>query len=231
MTTESEEDDQMMVVEPVPAKPGQGDFDRAQIICIIGGPGVGKGTQCKKLARDLNAVHMSVGDLLRAEAESILQKHKVDIYARMKDGVLVPTEIVQETLGLHLLKNLKAGRELILLDGFPRSMEQATRFRECGFTIKGVLFFDGSVETLRERMFGRAKTLNRVDDNDETFAKRCQGFAHDSEAIIAHFEAQKKLHKVNCERPLHDAALYDEIRTLVKEIWSSTPSHAEETMS
>lgn len=92
---------------------------------------MGKGTQCKKLARDLNAVHVSVGDLLRADAESILQKQKVDVYARMKDGVLVPTEIVQETLGLHLLENLKAGRDLILLDGFPRSMEQATRFREC----------------------------------------------------------------------------------------------------
>ena len=125
------------------------DLEQAQIICVIGktpfqlrvlfllctayaglagGPGVGKGTQCTKLASDLGAAHLSVGDLLRREASKVLEKHGIDILAHMRDGKLVPKEIVQGVLEDDLVLNIKAGKTRILLDGFPRSMDQMNLF-------------------------------------------------------------------------------------------------------
>ena len=124
------------------------DLEQGQIICVIGkssfstsrslfytayaglagGPGVGKGTQCTKLANDLGAAHLSVGDLLRREASKVLENHGIDIVAHMRDGKLVPKEIVQCVLEDDLVLNIKAGKTRILLDGFPRSMDQMNLF-------------------------------------------------------------------------------------------------------
>lgn len=95
---------------------------------LAGGPGVGKGTQCTKLTSDLGAVHLSVGDLLRREASKVLEKHEIDVVACMRDGKLVPKEIVQGVLEDDLILNIKAGKTRILLDGFPRSMDQMNLF-------------------------------------------------------------------------------------------------------
>ncbi len=95
---------------------------------FAGGPGVGKGTQCARLVTDLGVTHFSVGDLLRTEADKILAKQEIDIVAFMRDGKLVPKEIVQGVLEDAIVSNVKAGKTQILLDGFPRSMDQTKLF-------------------------------------------------------------------------------------------------------
>ena len=126
------------------------ELEQAQIICVIGkvsftllhfliidrllmddlagGPGVGKGTQCKRLVADLGISHLSVGDLLRDGASKVLANTGLDIMACMRDGKLVPKETVQSVLEDELVANVKAGKNRILLDGFPRSMEQTELF-------------------------------------------------------------------------------------------------------
>ena len=101
---------------------------RAAYTGLPGGPGVGKGTQCKKLADDLSAAHLSVGDLLRAEASRVLAEEGTDIVAIMEDGKLVPKELVQEVLKRYVDQKVQQGITRILLDGFPRSMDQMTLF-------------------------------------------------------------------------------------------------------
>ena len=95
---------------------------------LSGGPGVGKGTQCKRLVADLGVSHLSVGDLLRDRASKVLANTGLDIVACMRDGKLVPKETVQSVLEDELVANVKAGNTHILLDGFPRSMEQTELF-------------------------------------------------------------------------------------------------------
>lgn len=95
---------------------------------LPGGPGVGKGTQCTRLANDLGAAHLSVGDLLRAEAKTLLAEQTTDIMAVMREGKLVPTEVVQKVLKRYIDQNLHQGTTRILLDGFPRSMDQMRLF-------------------------------------------------------------------------------------------------------
>ena len=125
------------------------ELEQAQIICVIGtsslsirflfllraaykgfpgGPGGGKSTQCEKLAKDLSAAHLSVGDLLRAEAPKVLAEEGTDIMALMREGKLVPKEVVQEVLKRCIDGKVQQGITRILLDGFPRSMDQMTLF-------------------------------------------------------------------------------------------------------
>ena len=94
----------------------------------IGGPGVGKGTQCTWLARDLGLVHVSVGELLRAKARKDPMEDGIDIEGLMRDGLLSPVEVVLRTLKSFLVKEVKKGKSIFLVDGFPRSLEQARHF-------------------------------------------------------------------------------------------------------
>ena len=94
----------------------------------IGGPGVGKGTQCTWLARDLELVHVSVGELLRAKAKKDPMEDGIDIEGLMRDGLLSPVEVVLKTLKSFLVKEMKEGKSIFLVDGFPRSLEQARHF-------------------------------------------------------------------------------------------------------
>ena len=94
----------------------------------IGGPGVGKGTQCTWLVKDLDLVHVSVGELLRAKAKKAPMEDGIDIEGRMRDGLLAPVDVVQKTLKSFLVKKMKEGKSTFLVDGFPRSLEQAGSF-------------------------------------------------------------------------------------------------------
>ena len=181
---------------------------------VLGGPGVGKGTQCVRLAGDLGAAHLSVGDLLRTEAKKELSEQKTDIMAVMGEGKLVPMEIVQTVLKSNIDDNIQRGITRILLDGFPRSMEQRTLFETSvsvhfssragvlamqallttrqGFKIKAVLWFHASRDTMLARVLNRAKTSGRVDDTEAIFEKRYQGFLDESREIIR-FSEQKQI--------------------------------------
>lgn len=89
-----------------------------------GGPGVGKATQCKRLAEDLDIVHVSVGDLLRAKAASS-EGQGLSITEIMRKGGLVSPEEVQKILCNFLAERVREGKTRFLVDGFPRSVEQA----------------------------------------------------------------------------------------------------------
>ena len=69
-----------------------------------------------------------MGDLLRDGASKVLANTGLDIMACMRDGKLVPKGTVQSVLEDELVANVKAGKNRILLDGFPRSMEQTELF-------------------------------------------------------------------------------------------------------
>ena len=94
----------------------------------VGGPGVGKGTHCKRLAHELQLQHVSVGDLLRAEAKKNAENEET-ILGAMKAAGLAPNELVQAVLEKYLVEHISRGDKYFLLDGFPRSMEQATTFK------------------------------------------------------------------------------------------------------
>lgn len=89
----------------------------------LGAPGAGKGSLCKKLAKKHGFRHLSIGDLLRQVAASPGADKTVVEYVRR--GELLTTELL-----FHILKpHIKEGGT-IMLDGFPRRLDQAKAFEE-----------------------------------------------------------------------------------------------------
>jgi adenylate kinase len=94
-------------------------------IILLGAPGVGKGTQAKKISEKFGIPHISTGDILRNECRigSELGKEAEDF---MQDGKLVP-----DTLIIEIIKSRIAGKDSekdFLMDGFPRTLNQAQMF-------------------------------------------------------------------------------------------------------
>jgi adenylate kinase len=89
-------------------------------IVLLGPPGSGKGTQTERLSSELKLTKISTGDLLR---EAVRNNTPLGVKAKgfMDAGRLVPNDLVVD-LVKEKMKSVKGG---VILDGFPRSLEQA----------------------------------------------------------------------------------------------------------
>ncbi len=89
-------------------------------IVLLGAPGAGKGTHCKRIADRYGVLHLSSGDILRRErAEGTELGKKAQGY--MDEGALVPDDLIVEMMS-RAMKNASGG---FVLDGFPRTVNQA----------------------------------------------------------------------------------------------------------
>lgn len=93
-----------------------------------GGPGVGKGTQCSRLAGEYDFHHISVGDLLRQEARDPSSPYSAFIAESIQKSILIPASFTTQLLSEEMSRAQAQGKRRFLLDGFPRSVEQALDF-------------------------------------------------------------------------------------------------------
>lgn len=84
---------------------------------MLGGPGAGKGTQCARLVEDYGFIHLSAGDLLRAERDSGSPDGEM-ITQFINEGKIVPVEV---TVNLIKKAMARSGGSKFLVDGFPRN--------------------------------------------------------------------------------------------------------------
>ena len=123
---------------------------------LLGGPGAGKGTQADRISRRLGLAHIASGDLFRQEQASGSELGKI-AKSYMEKGQLVPDEVtVKMILGRISQPDCASG---ILLDGFPRTLEQAKALDEAlGKSNQGidlVLHIKVPSEELIRRLSGR----------------------------------------------------------------------------
>ncbi|XP_053438568.1 adenylate kinase isoenzyme 1-like [Nycticebus coucang] len=91
----------------------------------MGGPGSGKGTQCKYMATKYGLCHVGLGQLLRQEAQRGTQRGR-QIHDFMLQGLLVPTGIILDMVSDNMLSHPEC--QGFLIDGFPRELKQAQEF-------------------------------------------------------------------------------------------------------
>ncbi|HEY48516.1 MAG TPA: adenylate kinase [Dehalococcoidia bacterium] len=125
-------------------------------VILLGAPGAGKGTQAALISQRLGLAHIASGDLFRQEQASGSELGKV-AKSYMEKGLLVPDEVtVKMILGRIAAPDCAQG---VLLDGFPRTLEQAKALDEAlaeeGKRINMVLYIKVSNEELLRRLSGR----------------------------------------------------------------------------
>ncbi len=137
-------------------------------ILMFGPPGSGKGTQSVTLAGKYNLLHLSTGDMLRAELAAGTPLGK-KMEAIMAAGELVPDEVVIAMIAQKI--DATTGKAGFIFDGFPRTVEQAealqSMLKERGMSIDLMLVLEVNDAELTDRMKKRALVSGRADDADE----------------------------------------------------------------
>ncbi|MEE9191419.1 MAG: adenylate kinase [Candidatus Aerophobetes bacterium] len=193
-------------------------------IVLLGPPGSGKGTQAQKLGRNLGLPHVGMGDMLR---EALKNRTSLGERAKefMDSGKLVPDSIILELLG----ERLEGTKEGFILDGFPRTLEQAKRLgallekeRE---NLDAVINLKVREETILRRLPGRlvcsecgkvyqranlssstqrcpscgAPLLSRTDDVSDTLKKRIEIYLEHTHPLIDYYKKKGILQDVSGE--------------------------------
>ncbi|GAB2216185.1 hypothetical protein Droror1_Dr00023955 [Drosera rotundifolia] len=219
-------------------------FKRSEVKCsvreplkvmISGAPASGKGTQCQLIAQKFGLVHISTGDLLRAEAAAGTKiGNKAKEY--MNTGRLVPDEIVTAMVTTRLSLNDVKERGW-LLDGYPRTLMQAKSLEKLGVKPDVYIVLEVPDEILIDRCVGRRldpmtgeiyhirgsppesdeikrRLLTRVDDTEEKVKARLVIYKRNVEATASAYSSVLK--KVDGQRPKD--VVFGEISSLLDQI-------------
>ncbi|MBI62789.1 MAG: adenylate kinase [Chloroflexi bacterium] len=194
-------------------------------IILLGPPGSGKGTQAGYIKKKYNTEHVSTGDILRKEVSS---DSDLGLEAKqyMDSGNLVPDQII-----IEMVTNYIADIPSILLDGFPRTLEQARAFENKLLNLKKninhVLYFELTNKTIIERLSKRitcrkcGKTYvkgianlkcengcsqvnlyQREDDKPQSITKRLEVYQSETFPLIDFYKEKNIFSKINANQSI-----------------------------
>ena len=168
--------------------------EKPNILFVIGGPGCGKGTQCKRIVQNMKYVSFSTGDLLRQYVKDKKQGYE-EIESQMKEGKLISSTTLMKVLKEYIINS---ENKKILVDGYPRNQENIDvwekEMKDC-VNVKGALYIEVSNEEMEKRLLSRNE--GRADDNKETIAKRLTTFENETKPIVKYFEDKGNLIKID----------------------------------
>lgn len=168
-------------------------------IVLFGPPGAGKGTQSEKLIAKYQLIHLSTGDIFRANIKGATE---LGMLAKsfMDKGQLVPDEVTIRMLESEVNKYPDA--KGFIFDGFPRTIAQAQALdiflSKRSQSLSAVLSLEVKEDELRQRLAERAKSSGRPDDaNPEVIQKRIDVYKNETLPLKDHFTAQGKYKGIN----------------------------------
>jgi adenylate kinase len=166
---------------------------------IFGPPGSGKGTQSVRLAEKFNLLHLSTGDMLRAEIAAGTELGK-KMSLIMSKGELVPDEVVIEMIANKI--DSSKGTAGFLFDGFPRTVAQTISLEKMlndrGMKIDRMLVLDVDHDELVKRLIARAELSGRPDDKDpKVIENRIDVYKEKTEPIVNYCDQKGLYQPVN----------------------------------
>jgi adenylate kinase len=212
-------------------------------IILLGPPGAGKGTQCKRLVEKYGAVHLSSGDILRAERAAGTELGK-KAQSFMDSGGLVPDDLI---VAMMVGAMKKAGKAGFILDGFPRTVVQAEELDKAldkaGEKIDALLNLQIDDAVVASRMTGRrscpkcgavyhienlkpkvdnvcdldgSTLVQRKDDQPEVVANRLKTYHEQTEQVVGFYEGKKPVISIDAGMEIGDVtkAIFAELDKL-----------------
>ena len=167
---------------------------------LIGAPGAGKGTQAKLIAERFHIAHISSGDLLRTHVE---ENTTIGRAARefLAKGDLVPDSIVMDMLRKPVVAASEDGG--YVLDGFPRTVEQAKAAyetaQELGVAVEVAIYLEVPTAELTRRLLARGRGK---DDTPEVIEHRLEVFEAMTRPMLDYYAEREELITVNGARPV-----------------------------
>lgn len=174
-------------------------------LLFLGPPGAGKGTQAQQLAEARGLLHLSTGDLLRAEvaAGTALGQEAEAVMAR---GELVSDALVLAIVRSRLEQQAASGGGGWLLDGFPRNVAQADALAallaDLGQQIERVVLMELDDAVLIQRLLSRG----RADDNEDVIRHRLAVYREQTAPLIAYYREAGLLEAVEADGPVEEVA-------------------------
>ena len=199
-------------------------------IILLGPPGSGKGTQSYKLVEKYALSHISTGDILRSQ---IADNTSLGIEAKkyMDQGELVPDQLI-----INMVSSTTKNLESILLDGFPRTINQALSLEKemakLRKSIDYVLYFDVPFDDLINRLSQRISCKNcsktfskndeeyicldgcssqelyqREDDKPSAVSKRMETYKELTEPLLEFYEEKSLLSKIRANSSILEVSL------------------------
>ena len=162
-------------------------------VVLLGPPGAGKGTQAVKLSEKLGIPQISTGDLFR---KNISEGTPLGVEAKryLDAGDLVPSELTNKLVEDRIEQ--PDAVDGFILDGYPRSVEQAQALDEMlknhNTKLDAVLEFAVSEQELLERL----KSRGRADDTEEVIHNRMQVYRDETEPLLEYY-SHNNLQSVN----------------------------------
>jgi adenylate kinase len=205
-------------------------------LILLGAPGVGKGTQAKRLAAEFGWAHISTGDILR-EAMRDRSALGEKVKSIVERGDLVPDEVMIEIVGQRLRQ--PDCRQGFVLDGFPRTVAQADQLDallgSLGWALDLVLSIDVDKEEIIDRLSRRftcevcgpvvigpsaaskpvcpncgGPVSRRKDDEPETVRHRLTVYEDRTRSLIMHYRSKKLLRSIDGAGSVDD--VFDRMR-------------------
>ncbi len=180
---------------------------------LFGPPGAGKGTQATAMVEAYNLRHISTGALLRQEI-SAGSELGLKAKALIDAGALVPDEIVEGMIESEF-RTVK-GVDGFLLDGFPRTIEQAKALDRMlaanGEEVTSVVSIMIPDSMIRERIHHRATIEGRADDaKDETISNRIATYHNQTEPLVEYYSKAGKYNEIDGTGTIDDVrkAIFD----------------------
>ncbi|MFI3125900.1 adenylate kinase [Streptococcus suis] len=196
-------------------------------LLIMGLPGAGKGTQAAKIVEKFNVAHISTGDMFRAAMANqtemgLLAKSYID------KGDLVPDEVTNGIVKERLVQD-DIKEKGFLLDGYPRTIEQAhaldANLADLGIELQGVINIEIDPSKLVERLSGRiihketGETFHKIfnppvgdykeedfyqreDDKPESVQRRLEVNIAQGQPIIDHYRAKGLVHDIEGDQDI-----------------------------
>lgn len=185
---------------------------------IFGPPGSGKGTQSVRLAEKFNLLHLSTGDMLRAEIAAGTELGK-KMSSIMSKGELVPDEVVIEMIANKI--DGSKGNTGFLFDGFPRTVAQTASLEKMlggrGMKIDSMLVLDVDHDELVKRLVARAEISGRPDDKDPKVIENRIGVYREKTEPIIEYCRKKGIYQ-----PVNGMGTIDEIFNRLSEMVEKT---------